>query len=63
VARRGRLVVEDLPEPTPATDDALVALRACGICGSDLHTLAHADALPAVATAMGMEGRFDPEHD
>ena len=63
MARRGRLVVEDLPEPTPAADDALVALRACGICGSDLHTLAHADALPAVATAMGMEGRFDPEHD
>jgi threonine dehydrogenase-like Zn-dependent dehydrogenase len=63
VARRGRLVVEDLPEPTPGEDDALVALRACGICGSDLHTLAHADALPAVATAMGMEGRFDPDRD
>jgi len=63
VARRGRLVVEDLPEPTPGEDDALVSLRACGICGSDLHTLAHADALPSVATAMGMEGRFDPEQD
>ena len=63
MARRGRLVVEDLAEPVPAADDALVALRACGICGSDLHTLAHADALPAVAAASGMEGMFRPEVD
>ena len=52
-----------MPEPTPAEDDALVSLRECGICGSDLHTLAHADALPAVAAATGMEGAFDPERD
>ena len=63
VARRGRLVVEDLAEPTPEPGDALVALRACGICGSDLHTLAHADALPAVAVAMDMPNRFRPDED
>jgi threonine dehydrogenase-like Zn-dependent dehydrogenase len=63
IARQGRLVVGDLVEPVPAPGDALVALRACGICGSDLHALAHADALPAVAVAMGMPNRFEPAHD
>ena len=63
VARQGRLVVEELAEPTPEPGDALVALRACGICGSDLHTLAHADALPAVAVAMDMPSRFRPDDD
>ncbi len=63
VARRGRLVVEELPDPVPGPDDALVRLRACGICGSDLHTLAHADALPAVEVAAGVEARFRPERD
>jgi threonine dehydrogenase-like Zn-dependent dehydrogenase len=63
VARRHRLVVEDLPEPTPAAGEALVALRACGICGSDLHTLAHPEMLPEVAAASGLEARFDPDGD
>jgi threonine dehydrogenase-like Zn-dependent dehydrogenase len=63
VARRQRLVVEDLPDPTPEAGDALVALRACGICGSDLHTLAHAEVLPEVATAMGLATTFDPDGD
>ena len=63
VARRGGLVVEELAEPTPAPGEVLVALRACGICGSDLHTLAHADALPAVAAAMDLPAVFRPECD
>jgi threonine dehydrogenase-like Zn-dependent dehydrogenase len=63
VARRHRLVVEDLPEPAPEAGDALVELRACGICGSDLHTLAHAEVLPEVAAAMGLEATFDPDAD
>src|SRR5215472_16697870 len=32
-----RLVIEEVPEPTPAADEVLVAVRACGICGSDVH--------------------------
>jgi threonine dehydrogenase-like Zn-dependent dehydrogenase len=63
VARRHRLVVEDLPDPTPEPGDALVALQACGICGSDLHTLAHAEVLPEVAEAMGLDATFDPDTD
>ena len=30
--------VRDLPTPTPAPDEILVAVEAAGICGSDLHT-------------------------
>lgn len=39
VSRAGRLVVEEVPEPSPAQGQVLVAPRACGICGSDLHFL------------------------
>jgi threonine dehydrogenase-like Zn-dependent dehydrogenase len=37
--QRGRRAIEvvDLPEPRPTGDEALVAVRAAGICGSDLH--------------------------
>ena len=27
----------DFPEPVPANDEVLVRVRACGICGSDIH--------------------------
>ena len=30
--------VEDVPRPAPAANEILVEVRACGICGSDLHT-------------------------
>ena len=32
-----RLVYEDVPTPEPAADEVLVAVKACGICGSDVH--------------------------
>jgi hypothetical protein len=30
------VVVEELPRPTPGPEDVVVAVRSCGICGSDL---------------------------
>ena len=30
--------IEDIPTPVPGPNELLVAVRACGICGSDLHT-------------------------
>lgn len=33
----GRLEVREVPRPTPAPDEVLVAVGSCGICGSDLH--------------------------
>jgi L-iditol 2-dehydrogenase len=33
----GNLEIADLPAPTPAPDEVLVRVAACGICGSDVH--------------------------
>jgi threonine dehydrogenase-like Zn-dependent dehydrogenase len=33
----GRIVVEDVERPTPDAGEVVVAVGACGICGSDLH--------------------------
>ncbi|MBL9215104.1 MAG: alcohol dehydrogenase catalytic domain-containing protein [Opitutaceae bacterium] len=32
-----QLAYVDLPDPEPAADEVLLRVRACGICGSDLH--------------------------
>jgi threonine dehydrogenase-like Zn-dependent dehydrogenase len=32
---------DDLPEPVPGPGQVLVAVKACAICGSDLHFAAH----------------------
>jgi len=32
-----RFAVKDVPTPEPAPDEVLVRVRACGICGSDVH--------------------------
>lgn len=44
LARNGNLVwknprfrVVDLPEPEPGPDEVLIRVRACGVCGSDVH--------------------------
>ena len=32
-----KLVYEDVPKPTIAGDEVLIEVKACGICGSDVH--------------------------
>ena len=34
-----QLELTDMPEPAVGPDDVLVRVRACGICGSDVHGL------------------------
>jgi L-iditol 2-dehydrogenase len=34
-----RLVYQDVPEPKAGPDEVLIAVRACGVCGSDVHGL------------------------
>ena len=63
VARRGVLVVEDVADPVPGPGDALVAVKACGICGSDLHALHHAEEFVAIAREMAAPLTFDPRRD
>ncbi|BBX63802.1 alcohol dehydrogenase [Mycobacterium saskatchewanense] len=42
VLRDGHMVYrDDVPEPVPKAGQVLVAIRACGICGSDLHFADH----------------------
>lgn len=42
VLRDGRMAYrDDVPDPIPETGQVLVGVRACGICGSDLHFAAH----------------------
>jgi threonine dehydrogenase-like Zn-dependent dehydrogenase len=49
VLRGGRMVYrDDLPEPVPGPGQVLVAVRSCGICGSDLHFAAHGDQVLAM---------------
>jgi len=38
VLRGGQMALrENVPEPEPGPGQVLVAVKACGICGSDLH--------------------------
>ncbi|MFE4663576.1 alcohol dehydrogenase catalytic domain-containing protein [Streptomyces sp. NPDC056716] len=35
----GRQAVEHIPDPDPAANEVVIEVRACGICGTDLHLL------------------------
>ncbi|MBS9533194.1 zinc-binding dehydrogenase [Mycobacterium sp. M1] len=53
VLRDGRMVYrDDVPDPVPGPGQVLVAVTACGICGSDLHFAAHGDQMLAATKAM-----------
>src|SRR5579863_9231042 len=53
VMRNKKIVVDDVPIPTPGAGEVLVKTLACGICGSDLHTLKHAEKLVEAARRSG----------
>jgi threonine dehydrogenase-like Zn-dependent dehydrogenase len=55
VMRGGALVVDDVAEPRPGAGQILVRTLACGICGSDLHTLAHGDLMVEMSTEAGRQ--------
>jgi threonine dehydrogenase-like Zn-dependent dehydrogenase len=53
VLRAGEVVVrDDVPEPVPELGQVLVAVRACGICGSDLHFVRHGATMLRLAGEM-----------
>lgn len=62
VMRQGELVVDDIADPRPGPGQVLVRTLACGICGSDLHTLQHADSMVemSAAGAEGLPGPLSP---
>ena len=53
---RGRIWVDDVPDPAPAAGEVVVKSVACGICGSDLHAAKHTDEF--VATSIEAGGAF-----
>ncbi|HUP87452.1 MAG TPA: zinc-binding dehydrogenase [Acidimicrobiales bacterium] len=53
VMRGTKLAVEDVPDPAPGQGEILVKTLACGICGSDLHTLQHGDRMVELSVESG----------
>ena len=53
VLRDGRMVYrDDVPDPVPGPGQVLVAVRSCGICGSDLHFAAHGAEVLSLSSEM-----------
>lgn len=63
IFRRGDLVVDRLPDPTPGAGQVLVKTLACGICGSDLHARLHAAQLVDVSRRAGARYTMDLGRD
>ena len=69
IMRAGRIVVDEVDEPPLEAGQIRVKTLACGICGSDLHALHHADRMVDMsrhATAPGDALRphiMDPDRD
>ncbi|MDT5335134.1 MAG: hypothetical protein QOD90_639 [Mycobacterium sp.] len=62
VLRGGAMVHrDDVPEPVPGRGLVLVAVKACGICGSDLHFAKHGEEF--LAAGRDLLGMPDPGRD
>jgi threonine dehydrogenase-like Zn-dependent dehydrogenase len=59
VMRNRQLVVDTIPDPVPQSGEVLVRTLACGICGSDLHFLKHADRMVEVMVDSGFPSTLD----
>lgn len=60
------VVRDDVPEPVPLEGQVLVAVKACGICGSDLHFAKHGDEMVRLTrevTGMPVEGGLPVDLD
>ena len=59
VMRGNRIQIEEVPEPTPGPGQVVLAPRATGICGSDLHvddwTPSYAFIAPSIPVTIGHE--------
>src|SRR5262249_17463678 len=63
VMRDRRLVIADLSVPEPGPAEVLVRTLACGICGSDLHALKHADKFVEPSRRAGNTRVMDLDRD
>lgn len=51
----GSIVIEDLPEPVCGNHEVLVAMKACGICGTDIKTYMRGHPLIPPGSVLGHE--------
>jgi threonine dehydrogenase-like Zn-dependent dehydrogenase len=64
VLRDGRMVYrDDLADPVPGPGQVLVAVRSCGICGSDLHFAAHGSEVLTLSRQMAGGMQVDLDRD
>jgi threonine dehydrogenase-like Zn-dependent dehydrogenase len=63
IRRDGKLVVDEMPSPTPGPGQVLCKTLVCGICGSDLHALDHYDHMIEITEQMGAPSGFKKGHD
>lgn len=63
VMRDSKLVVDDVPNPEPGPGEVLVKTLACGICGSDLHTLQHGHKMVEMSLESGGPFTMDLSKD
>lgn len=50
--------VSELPDPRPGPDDVVVAVEACGLCGSDVHALQNGNVAPGQVLGHEFSGRI-----
>src|SRR5262249_35297604 len=51
-------VVTEVPDPAPAPDEVVVEVDACGLCGSDVHTLQNGHAADGQILGHEFSGRI-----
>lgn len=56
VCSHTELEVGEVPDPRPEKGQLVLDVVRCGICGSDLHSRVHADAVAEVAREVGYDG-------
>ncbi len=63
IMRNRQMVVDTIPDPVPQSGEVLVKTLACGICGSDLHALKHADKMIDAMIDSGFPSSMDLSRD
>lgn len=61
VLKGQELFVEELEAPEPGPGQVLARVRACGICGSDLHAAKYLDQMIAVAKQQGRQAWYNTD--
>lgn len=56
ICSHSELAIGEVPDPRPGKGQLVLDVVRCGICGSDLHSRVHADAIAEIAHEVGYDG-------